>query len=349
MATWLSTLGAEVHGVALPPSGAQAMFEQARVRDHLKSHTVIDIRDTARLLPYVRSIEPEVVFHLAAQPLVRASYIDARGTFETNVLGTVNLLEAVRATNSVRVCQVITSDKCYANREWVYAYREGDSLGGRDPYSSSKACAELVTTSYAQSFFADGAVSVATVRAGNVIGGGDWAEDRVFPDLVRAVQTGEALKLRNPHAIRPWQHVLEPLRGYLSLAACQAIDPLAFAGPWNFGPPPSGNRTVEALVECAIRSWGMGTWTVEASAGSPPSTVERLHEAKFLKLDCTKAHTLLGWSPGLSFQEAVEKTVRWYRDVGDGAPGEAVTARQIAAYERRLGIGEQPPQYLAAT
>jgi CDP-glucose 4,6-dehydratase len=260
-------------------------------------------------------------------------------------LGTVNVLEAVRANPSVRVCQVITSDKCYANREWVYAYREEDPLGGRDPYSSSKACADLIATSYRESYFADSAVSLATVRAGNVVGGGDWAEDRIFPDLVRAVQVGKPLRLRNPHAIRPWQHVLEPLRGYLTLAVRQVNDPATFAGAWNFGPQSTGNRTVAELVESATRVWGAGTWTTARHRGA----ADDLHEAKFLKLDCTKAHSLLPWSPSLDFQETVEKTVHWYREAMGGVPADVVTEQQIAAYECRFGVHARPPKFAVAT
>ncbi len=312
LSLWLSSLGAEVHGYALEPDSFPNLFEAASVEDKMASSTIADIRDHKKLLDSIRKIEPEIIFHLAAQPLVRLSYREPRETYETNVMGSVNLLEAVRAADSVKVCQVITSDKCYENREWVYAYRENDPMGGHDPYSNSKGCVELVVASYRDSFFLpnkinEHGVSLSSSRAGNVIGGGDWAEDRIIPDCVRALSIGETIDVRNPHAIRPWQHVLEPLSGYLWLAAMQWRNPGMYEGAWNFGPSGSGNVNVGHIVELALRSWGGGEWR------APECESESLHEANFLKLDITKANSLLSWEPLFSVSEAVAETMAWYR------------------------------------
>ncbi|RME55949.1 CDP-glucose 4,6-dehydratase, partial [Candidatus Parcubacteria bacterium] len=267
---WLSALGAEVHGFALPPSSKPNLFVAAGLADRLVSNHFGDIRDYDDLLDYMQRVRPEIIFHLAAQPLVRPSYRDPKGTYETNVMGTVNLLEAVRHCDSVRVCQVITSDKCYENREWEYGYRENDPMGGYDPYSSSKGCTELVVSAYRHSFFQEVSisqhgVSLASSRAGNVIGGGDWSEDRIIPDCVRALVKRATIQVRNPQAIRPWQHVLEPLSGYLWLAARQWEHPGSFEGGWNFGPVGTGNVDVQGIVELVIAAWGSGNWqTVES-------------------------------------------------------------------------------------
>jgi CDP-glucose 4,6-dehydratase len=310
---WLSELGAKVHGYALEPPTKPSLFEEASVADRLASHYIGDVRDFNTLRRRLSSVQPEIVFHLAAQPLVRYSYKDPRGTYETNVMGTVNLLEAVRTTESVRVCQVITSDKCYENREWTYAYRENDSMGGHDPYSSSKGCAELVVGAYRNSFFSDGfaensRLSLASVRAGNVIGGGDWAQDRLVPDCIRALSAGQPAVIRHPEAIRPWQHVLEPLGGYLWLGCRQWEDPTAFTGAWNFGPLGSGHIRVRKVVELILATWGEGEWTAQ-----PSLSQEDVTEASLLKLDITKAQSLLGWSPLLTVEEAIQWTVGWYR------------------------------------
>ena len=341
MALWLTMLGAEVHGFALEPPTNPSLFEEARVRNHLASHTIGDVRDIENLARALTSARPEIVFHFAAQPLVRLSYREPRQTYDTNVMGTVNLLDAVRTVDSVRVCQVVTSDKCYENREWVYAYRENDPMGGFDPYSSSKGCVELVVAAWRRSFFntsdlAKHGVSLSSVRAGNVIGGGDWAEDRIIPDCIRSLQKGESILVRNPHAIRPWQHVIEPLSGYLLLAARQWDEPTEFADAFNFGPTSSGNITVREIVERVLHGWGQGAWH------SPPSKTATAardpHEANFLKLDITKATTLLGWRPAWTVEQAVEQTVGWYRRRAAGSFDAAkYCGEQIESWTRVRG------------
>jgi CDP-glucose 4,6-dehydratase len=267
----------------------------------------------------MRDVQPEIVFHLAAQAIVLRSYREPRETYEVNVMGTVNLLEAVRATPGVRVCQVITSDKCYENREWVYPYREVDPMGGADPYSNSKGCAELVVAAYRKSFFpttdvtAHG-VSLASARAGNVIGGGDWAEARIIPDCVRALEKGDPIIVRDPDAVRPWQHVLEPLTGYLQLAAAQWRDPAAFAEPFNFGPLPGSQVPVRQVVDQAIAEWGTGSWAHVRPPDQPLKSAGTKKESFLLKLDVTKAMTLLGWRPTWDFTTCIRETITWYRD-----------------------------------
>jgi CDP-glucose 4,6-dehydratase len=355
LSLWLAELGAEVHGYALNPPTTPSLFDEARVAERLASHRVADVRDAAAVAAAVREVRPEVVLHLAAQPLVRRSYREPRETFDTNVMGTVNVLEAVRATPGVRACQVVTSDKCYENRGWAYAYRENDPMGGADPYSASKGCAELVVAAYRRSFLppggdkgagtdkGGGGPSLASVRAGNVIGGGDWAEDRIIPDSVRALAAGEAVPVRNPRAVRPWQHVLEPLGGYLLLAARQWADPAdpTWADGWNFGPPAAGGVPVRDVVNLAVETWGSGTWVDRSDPAQP-------HEAHTLKLDVTKACTLLGWRPVLSVREAVAETVGWYRR--RAAAGAAFDARgeclaQIHSYASRAAT--PPPHPIA--
>ena len=332
---WLARLGAEVHGYALEPPTLPSLFEDAGVGEALASHQTGDVRDPDALLRAVEAARPEFVFHLAAQSLVRLSYSQPRDTYDVNVMGTVNVLDAVRRVASVRVCQVVTSDKCYENREWVYAYRENDPLGGYDPYSSSKGCAELAVSAYRRSFFAaEGAgpagTSLASVRAGNVIGGGDWAQDRILPDCVRALQRGEPVLVRNPHAVRPWQHVLEPLSGYLSAAACQWEDPIRFAEAWNFGPSAAANLPVREIVERVLREWGgEASWRSPSTMAADGRREESMppHEARFLKLDITKAQNLLHWGPVFSVEEAVAATVRWYRETA--AHGEVRAVRSL--------------------
>lgn len=338
LALWLTHMGAKVYGYSLNPPTNPSLFDEAKVAGRLAGHTVGDIRDLGKLTAAVKEARPEVVLHLAAQPLVRLSYAQPRETYEVNVMGTVNLLEAVRACDSVRVCQIITSDKCYENREWVYPYRENDPMGGFDPYSNSKGCAELVVSAYRRSFFSPEhinkhGVSVASSRAGNVIGGGDWADDRIIPDCVRALQKGQAIPVRNPVAIRPWQHVLEPLSGYLTLAAKQGAEPAAFADAFNFGPPPASNINVGQIVQKVLKVWGSGTWDDlsqhEAAKGA-------VHEAKFLKLDATKAVSLLDWHPRLSVDEAIDYTIGWYRARHAGGFDAArFTLEQIENYTRK--------------
>ncbi len=335
---WLYAAGARVHGVALPPPTTPNLFEEARVHDLLASDLVVDVRDPEAIARAVRTAEPDVVFHLAAQPLVRRSYREPRATFDTNVMGTVNLLEAVRMAESVRVCQIVTSDKCYENRGWARGYRENDVMGGADPYSASKGCAELVVAAYRRSFTATAdnsrqpGTSLSSVRAGNVIGGGDWAEDRIIPDCVRALTAKEPISVRNPRAIRPWQHVLEPLHGYLLLGARQWADPVQFADGWNFGPADADSVPVREVVELAVSTWGAGSWVDRSHAEHP-------HEAHALRLDITKALTLLNWRPVLSVREAVGATVAWYRRrAASGFDAQAACLNEIAAYEDRLAV-----------
>lgn len=306
----LHALGAEVHGYALTPPTTPSLFEEANAGELLKSHHLADIRDHTAIARVMRDVQPEFVFHLAAQPIVLQSFRDPRETYEVNVMGTINLLEAVRQSPSVRVCQIITSDKCYENREWVHPYREIDPMGGADPYSSSKGCAELVASAYRHSFFpidaiARHGVSLSTVRAGNVIGGGDWAADRIIPDCVRALEKGAPIVVRNPASVRPWQHVLEPLSGYLQLAAAQWREPARFAEGWNFGPSLESQVTVQQVVEQVIREWGTGSWTTPPSALTP-------RESFTLKLDISKAANILGWQPSMDFAETIRTTIEWY-------------------------------------
>ena len=342
LALWLADLGAEVHGFALPPDPGPSLFAEARVEGVTASHEFGDVRDPAAVLACVRRVRPEIVLHLAAQPLVRKSYREPADTWNTNVMGTIHVLEAVRAVGGVRVCQVVTSDKCYENPGQVCAFRETDPMGGHDPYSSSKGAAEIAVAAWRRSFFpperiSDHGCSVSSVRAGNVIGGGDWAEDRIIPDCVRALAAGKPVPVRNPHAVRPWQHVLEPLSGYLALAARQWDEPAAFADGYNFGPLPAGNLTVGVVAGLAVKAWGEGKWEHTPPAGGAAAR-NLLHEATFLKLDITKATTLLDWSPVYTAAEAVSETVRWYRlrhDRGEKFDARETCREQTAAYRHR--------------
>jgi len=344
LCAWLETLGAEVTGFALPPHTRPSLFEALGLARRVR-HIVGDIRDAGALTQALKASRAEFVFHLAAQALVRVSYEDPKGTFDTNIGGTVNMLEALRTYGKARVFIAVTSDKCYENREWVWGYRENDPLGGHDPYSASKGCAELVFAAYARSFFTPGRVrkhglGLASVRAGNVLGGGDWAAHRVVPDCIRALSRGKAPGIRNPGAVRPWQHVLEPLGGYLRLAAALAADPARFSGPWNFGPAADNCRTVRAVAEAVVKAWGRGRWR-DLSAGQQPAA----HEAQFLRLCCDKAAHLLGWKPVWGFDETIRNTVDWYKAFYAARPGGSSCDRgaarrlceeQIAAYGEEL-------------
>jgi CDP-glucose 4,6-dehydratase len=333
LALWLTRMGALVTGFALlPEHGERSLFYAAGVESMTKSH-IGDIRDRAAILAVVRESDPEIVIHNAAQALVCRSYADPFGTYETNVMGTVNVLEAVRQSKSVRSAVVVTTDKCYENREWYWAYREVDRLGGHDPYSSSKACAELVTASYRSSFFGkEDQPATSTVRAGNAIGGGDWAEDRLVPDIARAIASGLPVAIRNPTSTRPWQHVLEPLRGYLMLAQAQ-WGRKSLAGAWNFGPSGAG-LTVQELAARMISYWGSGTMAVLDEEAPAP------HEAHTLRLDNSKAGVELGWRPILSFDESVRMTAEWYRAyLADPRAGADLTLNQIETYVNRLATG----------
>lgn len=311
LALWLQLLGAKVIGYALPPMTEPSLFRLANLQEGL-THVDGDIRDADKVRDVLKQYQPQIVFHLAAQSLVRYSYKQPLETYTTNVLGTVNLLEAIRMTPSVRACINVTSDKCYENREWPYAYRENDAMGGFDPYSSSKGCAELITAAYRNSFFLNGdthPVRLASARAGNVIGGGDWAQDRLIPDSIRALTGGQAVVVRNPQAIRPWQYVLEPLSGYLWLGACLWSKPSGFDEAWNFGPHCASNLPVSQVVNHAVASWGNGTW--KQASGAQHSEP---HEARTLSLDITKAKLRLGWEPVFSVEQAITETVNWYRE-----------------------------------
>jgi CDP-glucose 4,6-dehydratase len=331
LSMWLHQLGAEVTGYALAPPTEPSLFAMARVGELVRS-TIADVRDAQKLRETLQAARPEVVIHMAAQPLVRRSYAEPVETYATNVMGTVNLLEAVRATPGVRAVVNVTTDKCYLNREWVWGYRETEPMGGHDPYSSSKACSELVTSAYRASFFAKqpDAARVATARAGNVIGGGDWAQDRLLPDVLQAFGSGRPVRLRNPHATRPWQHVLEPLRGYLVLAQKLAVGEGSYDDAWNFGPADEDVQTVQHVVEALARHWGSGAqW--QADTGSHP------HEAGLLKLDIAKARSRLGWRPVLPLDRGLQWIVDWQRSCDAGADPRDVTLSQIRNYQNSLG------------
>ena len=333
LAVWLHMLGAEVYGYALAPDTTPALFDKARIGGLLHGE-IADINDLARLSAAISAFRPTVVVHMAAQPLVRRSYTDPRETFATNLLGTVNLLEAVRATPGIRAAFVVTTDKCYENLEHGRPYRETDRLGGRDPYSASKACAELATQSYFWSFFRGSGCGLASGRAGNVIGGGDWSVDRLMPDLMRAFHAGEPAVLRNSAATRPWQHVLEPLNGYL-LAIEHSCDATAdVPAAWNFGPDIGGNQSVGDVAAAAARAWGPDAETV-VQQRNPDAP----HEATLLSVDSSKARAELSWVPRWSFDEAIRRTVVWYRDVYRGADARLRCQQQIEDFVAATPVG----------
>ena len=325
----LKELGADVMGFALSPEPGASHFELLGLGNKVR-HVVGDIRDAAALTNALHAFRPEYVFHLAAQALVKRSYDDPAGTFSTNVMGSVHLLDAVRRCDSVRSLVYITSDKCYENVEWVWGYRETDRLGGHDPYSASKAAAEIIFSAYVRSFFsAREAMGTATTRAGNVIGGGDWAPDRIVPDCIRAVQAGEPIRLRNPRATRPWQHVLEPLSGYLLLAVLLRDQPDTYGGSWNFGPSMQEVRTVRDVATALVMHLGKGRIEVAEAAGQH-------HEARLLQLTCDKAHQLMGWYPRWSVDKTLAATATWYGAVLNGALAEEMTRSQIREYFHEL-------------
>jgi len=333
---WLSSLGADVTGYALNPPTTPSLFELCGVAGMVRS-VIADIRDRDRLREALLEANPEIVFHMAAQPIVRTSYAFPVDTFETNVMGTVHLLEAVRQAASgggrIKAVVNVTTDKCYENREWPWGYRESDRLGGYDPYSGSKACAELATAAYRSSYFHPRdyerhGVAVATARAGNVIGGGDWAADRLVPDCVRALLDGKPVRVRNRRAIRPWQHVLEPLSGYMTLARKLAEEGPSYAEGWNFGPDDRDARPVEWIVRQLCRKWGEGASYEFVTMNDQP------HEAHGLKLDCSKAKQRLGWHPRWSLDQALDKVVEWTRAYRDNENMAAVCLRQLDEYAR---------------
>lgn len=322
MAFLLHEMGAKVCGYALPPTGPHNHFVMLGLETKIK-HIEGDIRHSGHLRDALNDFRPEYVFHLAAQALVRPSYNDPVETFSVNIMGSVNLLDAVRTCDSVRSLVYITSDKCYENVEWVWGYRETDQLGGRDPYSASKAAAELAYFSYVRSFFAHrSSLGAASARAGNVIGGGDWAVDRIIPDCIRAIQADNPVCLRNPEATRPWQHVLEPIRGYLMLAVKLYEDPKSWEGAWNFGPASQEIRTVKTVAESIVLHIGKGRVEVVES----PTQV---HEARLLQLNCDKAHQLLGWHPRWNVDKTLEVTALWYKAVINGDSAENITRQQL--------------------
>ena len=327
LALWLSEMGAEVTGLALPAEEV-SLFNQIRAESFVR-HIEGDIRDAALVDAVVAEAAPQVVFHLAAQPLVRLSYDEPRETFATNVQGTAHLLDACRRVQGLVAIVAVTSDKCYRNNEWVWPYRETDHLGGHDPYSASKAAAEIVIASYRQSFFsAPGAALLASVRAGNVIGGGDWAKDRLVPDIMRAIIAGEPVLIRSPHAIRPWQHVFEALGGYLLIAQHLALGDARFADAWNFGPAPADAKPVSWIVERMLARWGRGSFELTGDGGR--------HEAGVLKLDCSKAQSELGWRPAFDLSTTIDRIIEWHQAHIAGEDASAVSRRQLEDYHARM-------------
>jgi CDP-glucose 4,6-dehydratase len=331
LALWLQHLGAEVCGYALEPPTRPSIFEVARVGNGMRT-VLADVRDLEKLTSALLEFRQDVLFHLAAQSLVRPSYSDPVSTYAINVMGTVHVLEAIRTVGKIRAAVIVTSDKCYENNEWEWSYRESDPMGGYDPYSNSKGCAELVTSAYRRSFFNSSnseqhGVALASARAGNVIGGGDWATDRLVPDFFRAVTKGEAIKIRSPHSIRPWQHVLEPLSGYLQLAErLMGAGGVRYASAWNFGPSDEDAISVDDLARKLTATWGeRASYTVETDV--------QLHEATFLKLECSKARSLIGWRPYLDVNSAVAWTVAWHKAMRDGHDMREFTIAQIVKFE----------------
>lgn len=332
---WLHSLGAEITGYSLNPPTVPSLFSLCNLQN--LTHTMIgDIRNREALNRAMLQADPDIIIHMAAQPLVRASYQNPIETYETNVLGTLHVFEAVRTVLNNRNKKIgiinVTSDKCYENKEWVWGYRETEAMGGHDPYSNSKACSELITSSFRNSFFNPltydkHGVALASARAGNVIGGGDWAQDRLVPDCIRSLLKGEKIQIRNPRSIRPWQHVLEPLGGYLLLAQKLMIDGVSYAEGWNFGPNEGDEKPVQWIVESLCKKWG----------GSAEYTVEQepqWHEAHFLKLDCAKAKSKLGWKPKWNLDHALDKIIEWTISYKDGQDMKKVCLKQIKEYEQ---------------
>jgi CDP-glucose 4,6-dehydratase len=329
LALWLSELGAEVTGFALAPPTTPSLFDAANISRNIR-HITGDVRDIDAIRSAVHTAKPEIVFHLAAQPIVRYSYQEPVETYATNVMGTVHVLEACREVEGVRAIVAVTSDKCYENREWVWPYRENDPMGGYDPYSSSKGAAELVISAYRRSFFSAG-TGLASVRAGNVIGGGDWASDRLIPDLIRAFEAGKRPDIRSPQSVRPWQHVLEALGGYLMIAEKLYNGDMSIATGWNFGPSDDDAKPVSWIVQNMLAKWGDG-----APDGWDAPTGDQPHEAHLLRLDCSKARTELGWRPALCLDEALQLVVEWHRAVHAGGDAREISLAQLAHYRQSL-------------
>lgn len=325
LSLWLQSMNATLRGVALAPPTEPALFEVARVAESME-HRIVDIRDFAEVRAQFDEFKPEIVIHMAAQPLVRLSYQQPIETYATNVMGTVHVLEAARQAGSVKAIVNITTDKCYENREWVWGYREDEPMGGHDPYSNSKGCAELVSSAYRKSFLKEAGIAIATARAGNVIGGGDWALDRLVPDILRALETQKPVQIRNPHAIRPWQHVLEPLSGYLLLAERLYEYGQTDAEGWNFGPRDEDAQPVQWIVERLCESWGQGaTWVQQIG--------EHPHEASYLKLDISKARQRFNWAPRWSLQTALTRITEWHQAWLSGADMRDYCLKQISQFQ----------------
>ena len=328
LSLWLASMGAKVTGYSLAPNTTPNLFEVLAIDSLIEKSHIADIRDLAGLQKAMSETKPDVVIHMAAQPLVRYSYINPVETYATNVMGTVHVLESTRVIDTVRATVVVTTDKCYENKEWVWGYRENEPMGGYDPYSNSKGCAELVTSAYRQSYFSSPSSinKVASARAGNVIGGGDWSEDRLIPDTLKAFEANLPLMIRNPLATRPWQHVLEPLSGYLILAQALYEKGSVYASGWNFGPRDEDCRSVQEVVELVISGWGdSARWEKQGS--------EQPHEANLLKLDCSKAHRQLGWTPKWNLEMATQKIVDWQRALQKKENMKEVSLNQIREYQ----------------
>ncbi len=331
LAVWLSSMDAKVTGFALAPDTKPNLFEVAQVQALLNNSHIADIRDLASLQKAMLQTRPEIVIHMAAQPLVRFSYAHPVETYATNVMGTIHVLETIRNLDSVRAAVIVTTDKCYENKEWPWGYRENEPMGGHDPYSSSKGCAELVTAAYRQSYFTPDqyhhhGVGIASARAGNVIGGGDWSDDRLIPDAIKAFEQHQPLMIRNPLATRPWQHVLEPLSGYLVLAQALCQGGANFDGAWNFGPKDDDARSVKEVVNLLIKNWhSPASWVQDIR--------EQPHEAHLLKLDCSKARQYLGWVPKWSLEQAIEKIAQWQDAYRQGSNMREFIFQQISTYQ----------------
>jgi CDP-glucose 4,6-dehydratase len=322
---WLQSLGATLRGVALEPPRELSLFSIARVAEGMDHH-ICDIRELANLKAQVDEFQPEIIIHMAAQSLVRLSYTSPVETYATNVMGTVHVLESARYVESVRAVVNVTSDKCYENREWLWGYREDDSFGGNDPYSNSKGCSELISSAYRRSFLASRGVAVATARAGNVVGGGDWSKDRLVPDILRALDRRETVTIRSPLAVRPWQHVLEPLSGYLLLAESLCLNGQTDAEGWNFGPGDGAERPVQWITEYLCTIWGgQATWRIQSSMD--------LHEAAVLRLDASKAHQRLRWGPKWPLEKALQRVVDWHHAWLRSEDMRALCLSQIKEYE----------------
>lgn len=325
LSLWLHQLGAKLYGFSLPPPTVPCLFEVAGIENLYTEHHFGDICDAASLTDAMRSAQPEIVLHLAAQPLVRYSYAAPVETFAVNVLGTVNVLEAARSVGSVRALVNVTTDKCYLNREWHWGYREDEALGGHDPYSASKACSEIVTAAYRNSFGQAGAPWIGSGRAGNVIGGGDWAQDRLLPDILRAIDSGESVIVRNPSATRPWQHVLEPLAGYIALSESLFVHGYEYATAWNFGPADTDAQPVQWILEKIAEMRSGLIWSLD--------NADTVHEAHYLKLDSSRARSLLNWKPRWTLSDALRHTVMWHEAWRAGQNMRSFSLMQIAEYE----------------